>query len=82
VPGVGYKITDVFSLYAGRDGYDAATPAQIGTLLFIRPLIGVSLLCIDRTQTTLWLVLSFIISFLGSYCSRQELLQVRRQSYF
>jgi nitrate/nitrite transporter NarK len=66
---VGYKITDVFSLYA-QDvmGYDAIKSAQIGTfLLFIRPLIGVSIgVLADRTQTTLWLVLSFIISFLGS----------------
>jgi nitrate/nitrite transporter NarK len=66
---VGYKITDVFSLYA-QDvmGYDAIQSAQIGTfLLFIRPLIGVSIgVLADRTQTTLWLVLSFIISFLGS----------------
>jgi nitrate/nitrite transporter NarK len=66
---VGYKITDVFSLYA-QDvmEYDAIQSAQIGTfLLFIRPLIGVSIgVLADRTQTTLWLVLSFIISFLGS----------------
>lgn len=66
---VGYKITDVFSLYA-QDvmGYDAIQSAQIGTfLLFIRPLIGVSIgVLADRTQTTLWLVLSFVISFLGS----------------
>jgi nitrate/nitrite transporter NarK len=66
---VGYKITDVFSLYA-QDvmGYNALKSAQIGTfLLFIRPLIGVSVgVLADRTQTTLWLVLSFVISLLGS----------------
>jgi len=66
---VGYKIIDVFSLYA-QDvmGYDQVQSAQVGTfLLFIRPVIGglIGVLA-DRTQTTLWLVLSFVISFVGA----------------
>lgn len=66
---VGYKITDVFSLYA-QDVmlYDQVQSAQVGTmLLYIRPVIGVLMgILADRTQTTLWLFLSFIISFLGA----------------
>ena len=66
---VGYKITDVFSLYA-QDVmlYDQVQSAQVGTfLLFIRPVIGVVIgILADRTQTTLWLVVSFIISFFGA----------------
>jgi len=66
---VGYKITDVFSLYA-RDVmlYDQVQSAQVGTfLLFIRPVIGVLIgVVADRTQTTLWLFVSFVVSFLGA----------------
>jgi len=66
---VGYKITDIFSLYA-QDVmlYDQVQSAQIGTLLlFIRPVIGVVIgVLADRSQTTLWLLISFVISFFGA----------------
>ena len=66
---VGYKITDVFSLYA-QDVmlYDQVKSAQVGTfLLFIRPIIGVVIgILADRSQTTYWLIVSFIISFFGA----------------
>lgn len=67
---VGYKITDVFSLYA-QDVmlYDQVQSAKVGTfLLFIRPVIGVVIgILADRSQTTLWLLISFVISFFGSF---------------
>jgi nitrate/nitrite transporter NarK len=66
---VGYKITDVLSLYA-QDVmlYDQVQSAQIGTfLLFVRPVIGVLIgVLADRTQTTFWLFISFVISFFGA----------------
>jgi nitrate/nitrite transporter NarK len=66
---VGYKITDVFSLYA-QDVmlYDQVQSAQVGTfLLFIRPVIGVLIgVLADRTQTTYWLLVSFVVSFFGA----------------
>ena len=66
---VGYKITDVFSLFA-QDvmRYDQLESAQVGTfLLFIRPVIGVLIgIVADRTQTTLMLFLSFVIAAGGS----------------
>ncbi|WP_341902415.1 MFS transporter [Fluviicola taffensis] len=66
---VGYKITDVFSLYA-QDvmKYDQVKSAQVGTfLLFIRPIIGVVIgILADRWQTTSLLFVSFIISFFGA----------------
>ena len=66
---VGYKITDVFSLYA-QDvmQYDQVQSAQVGTfLLFVRPVIGVLIgVLADRTDTTYWLVVSFVVSFLGA----------------
>ena len=66
---VGYKITDVFSLYAKEImHYDEIGSAQVGTfLLFIRPVVGVSIgILADRSNTTLWLFISFIISALGA----------------
>ena len=66
---VGYKITDVFSLYA-QDvmQYDQVQSAQIGALLlFIRPVVGVLIgILADRSQTTYWLFIGFIISFFGA----------------
>jgi nitrate/nitrite transporter NarK len=66
---VGYKITDVFSLYAQEVmGYDKVHSAQVGTfLLFIRPVVGIGIgLLADRSQTTFWLLIGFIFSFIGA----------------
>ena len=66
---VGYKITDVFSLYA-QDVmlYDQVQSASVGTfLLFIRPVVGVIIgIVADRSQTTFWLLVGFIVSFFGA----------------
>ncbi|WP_419210903.1 MFS transporter [Maribacter sp. X9] len=66
---VGYKITDVFSLYA-QDVmlYDEVAAAQVGTfLLFVRPVVGVLIgVLADRSRPSLWLLLGFIIAFFGS----------------
>lgn len=66
---VGYKITDVFSLYA-QDVmlYDQVKSAQVGTfMLFLRPIIGIVIgVVADKTQITFWLAISFVISFTGA----------------
>lgn len=66
---VGYKITDVLSLYAKEVMlYDQVQSAQVGTfLLFIRPAVGVTIgILADRSQTTFWLLISFVISLFGA----------------
>lgn len=66
---VGYKITDIFSLYAQDIMlYDQVQSAQVGTfLLFIRPIVGVVIgILADRSQTTYWLLVSFVLSFFGA----------------
>lgn len=66
---VGYKLTDVFSLYAQDIMlYDQVESAKVGTfLLFIRPIVGVIIgVLADRSQTTFWLLIGFIISIFGS----------------
>lgn len=66
---VGYKTTDVFALYA-KDVmlYNQVQSAQLGTfLLFIRPVVGVLIgILADRSQITFWLLISFIVSFIGA----------------
>ncbi|WP_299390684.1 nitrate/nitrite transporter [uncultured Gelidibacter sp.] len=66
---VGYKITDIFSLYA-KDvlGFDAIKSAEIGTyLLYIRPVTGVAIgFLADRTRASLWIVIGFVIMLLSS----------------
>jgi nitrate/nitrite transporter NarK len=72
-----YKITDVFSLYA-KDlmFYSQVQSAQVGTfLLFIRPLVGVVIgVLADRSQTTFWLVVGFIVSFVGALLFATEMI--------
>ncbi len=66
---VGYKITDVFSLYAKEVMlYDEVQSAKVGTfLLFIRPVVGALIGFIaDRSKITFWLLVSFFIAFAGS----------------
>ena len=65
----GYKITDIFSLYA-RDVmlYDEVKAAGIGTmLLYIRPILGVAIgILADRTASSLWLFIGFIVMTIGA----------------
>ncbi len=66
---VGYKITDVFSLYA-QDVllYNQVNSAKIGTfLLFLRPVIGIGIgFLAHESKVTLWLWIGFLISFFGA----------------
>ncbi len=65
---VGYKVTDVISLYA-KDvlGYDQVASARVGTwLLFLRPVAGVTVgVLADRTLPSSWLTGSFVVAGLG-----------------
>ncbi|MBS9464371.1 MFS transporter [Flagellimonas sp. 389] len=65
---VGYKITDVLSLYAREVMlYDEVKSAQVGTFLqFLRPTTGILVgLLVDRFRITFWLLLSFLCCVLG-----------------
>ena len=65
----GYKMTDVFSLYA-KDVmlYDEIDAAKVGTsLLYMRPIIGVVIgLLADRTRASLWIVIGFLLMLFTS----------------
>jgi nitrate/nitrite transporter NarK len=82
---VGYKITDVFSLYAKEVmHYDQVQSAQVGTfLLFIRPAVGVLIgILADRSQTTFWLVVSFVISFIGALLFATRMITITTTALF
>ncbi|GLR18021.1 MFS transporter [Portibacter lacus] len=65
----GYKITDIFSLYA-KDVmlYDEIKAAGIGTmLLYIRPILGIVIgFLADRSASSLWLAIGFGVMTLGA----------------
>ena len=66
---VGYKITDIFSLYAREVLlYSEVDAAKTGTfLLFIRPIVGVAIgFLADRSRPSLYLCLGFLLSIIGS----------------
>lgn len=82
---VGYKITDVFSLYAREVMmYDQVESAQVGTfLLYIRPVVGIIIgILADRTQTTLWLFISFVVSFIGAMLFASGMIMASATSLF
>ncbi|WP_035337189.1 MFS transporter [Dokdonia sp. PRO95] len=66
---VGYKITDIFSLYANVVmGYNEVGAAKTGTfLLFIRPVVGVVIgFLADRSRASVYLMIGFVLSVLGA----------------
>ena len=66
---VGYKMTNVFTLFAEDVmGYDAIKAAKVGTsLLYMRPVIGVVIgLLADRTRASLWIIIGFFLTFVTS----------------
>ena len=82
---VGYKITDVLSLYA-QDVmlYNQVQAAQVGTfLLFVRPVIGVLFgMLADRTESTFWLFVGFVVSFLGALLFATDLISKSATALF
>ncbi|WP_456440894.1 MFS transporter [Psychroserpens sp.] len=65
----GYKMTDVFSLYANQVmNYNEIDSAKVGAyLLYMRPIIGVVIgLLADRTRASLWIVIGFILMLVTS----------------
>lgn len=66
---VGYKLTDVFSLYASEIMlYDDVDAAKTGAFLFyVRPVVGICIgIIADRSLPSYWLFVSFVVSFIGA----------------
>ncbi|MDC6406575.1 MULTISPECIES: MFS transporter [Maribacter] len=66
---VGYKLTDVFSLYASEIMlYDDVDAAKTGAFLFyVRPVAGICIgIIADRSLPSYWLFVSFVVSLIGA----------------
>ncbi len=82
---VGYKITDVFSLYAKEVMlYNEVDAAKTGTyLLFIRPVVGVLIgFLADRARASIYLVAGFGISILGAILFASDMIQPEMDVFF
>lgn len=74
---VGYKITDIFSLYAKEVmNYSEVDAAKTGTfLLFIRPIVGVVIgFLADRSRASFYLCIGFVCSIAGAILFASDLL--------
>ena len=81
----GYKITDIYSLYAKEVmNYNEIEAAQIGAfLLYLRPIVGVSIgLLADRSKASLWLIFGFMTMFIGALLFSSGLIEGNTTSFF
>lgn len=82
---VGYKITDIISLYA-RDvmQYSEVKAAETGTfLLFIRPIVGVGIgFLADRSRGSIYLCVGFLLSIIGAIFFASGILDENRDLLF
>ncbi len=65
----GYKITDVFSLYASDVMlFDEIKSARVGTLLlYLRPVLGIIIgIAADQTKPSFWVLFGFLVMMLGA----------------
>jgi sugar phosphate permease len=82
---VGYKITDVFSLYAKEVMlYNEVDAAKTGTfLLFIRPVVGILIgVLADRTRASVYLVVGFGVSIVGALLFASDLIDPSMDVFF
>ncbi|MFT4753887.1 MAG: sugar phosphate permease [Salibacteraceae bacterium] len=66
---VGYKLTDIFSLYAKEIMlFDEVEAAQVGTFqLYLRPIVCVSIgLLADKSRASVWMIVGFLTLFIGA----------------
>ena len=82
---VGYKITDIFSLYASEVMlFSEVEAAQVGTFqLYLRPLICVSIgLLADRTRGATWIINGFVIMLVGALLFASGLVKSGESLFF
>jgi len=75
---VGYKLTDIYSLYASDVMlYDQIQAAEVGALqLYLRPIVCVIIgLLADKTSGVSWIIAGFIIMLIGAIIFASRVLQ-------
>ena len=66
---VGYKVTDIYSLYASEVMlYDQIEAAEVGALqLYLRPIVCIAIgLLGDRTKNMFWIIFGFVTMLIGA----------------
>ena len=66
---VGYKVTDIYSLYASEVMlYDQIESAEVGALqLYLRPIVCIAIgLLADRTKNMFWIIFGFVTMLIGA----------------
>ena len=66
---VGYKVTDIYSLYASEIMlFDEIEAAKIGALqLYLRPIVCIVIgLLADKTKNVFWIIFGFVIMLFGA----------------
>ena len=66
---VGYKVTDIYSLYASEVMlYDQIEAAEVGALqLYLRPIVCIAIgLLADRTKNMFWIIFGFTFMLIGA----------------
>ncbi len=82
---VGYKFTDVFSLYAREVMlYNEVDAAKTGTyLLYIRPIVGVLVgFLADRSKASIYLVAGFSVAIVGSLLFASDFIDPSMDIFF
>ena len=74
----GYKVTDIYSLYASEVmNYDEIEAANVGSLqLYLRPIACILFgFLADRSKSTFWILIGFLIMLTGSIIFASCLIQ-------
>jgi len=75
---VGYKVTDIYSLYASDVMlYDQIDAAEVGAVqLYLRPVVCIVIgLLADKTKNMFWIIFGFIIMLIGALIFSSGLIQ-------
>tara|TARA_B110000003_G_scaffold91077_1_gene93243 strand:+ start:3678 stop:4943 length:1266 start_codon:yes stop_codon:yes gene_type:complete len=82
---VGYKLTDIYSLYASDVMlYDQIQAAEVGALqLYLRPIVCVIIgLLADKTSGPSWIITGFIIMLVGASIFASGIIQSEMNTIF
>jgi len=82
---VGYKLTDIYSLYASDVMlYDQIQAAEVGALqLYLRPIVCVIISFLaDKTSGTSWIIIGFVIMLLGAVIFASGIIQSNMDAIF
>jgi sugar phosphate permease len=81
----GYKVTDIYSLYASEVmNYDEIEAANVGSLqLYLRPIACVLFgFLADKSRSILWIIVGFVIMLIGSVLFASGMIQSHLSALF